>query len=150
MASDDVNRIQQRFADKAEFLLVYLREAHPKDGWAKEGFSLTISDPQSQGERNTIATQCGQELQFNFPIVVDTMDDATAVDYAAWPERIFVIDEQGRIAYAGHQGPWGFWPSHHTVRKRINPRTGELAVGDTLEVFLERKFLAEAEPFDAP
>jgi hypothetical protein len=89
-------------------------------------------------------------LKFNFPVVVDTMDDATAVDYAAWPERIFVVDEQGKVAYAGHQGPWGFWPSERSIRKRINPRTGELATGDTLEEFLERRFPAGREPFEAP
>jgi hypothetical protein len=38
------------------------------------------------------------------------MDNQVDGLYAAWPERIFVIDRQGKIAYAGRQGPWGFKP----------------------------------------
>jgi len=41
---------------------------------------------------------------------VDTMDNQVDGLYAAWPERIFVVDRQGKIAYAGRQGPWGFKP----------------------------------------
>lgn len=114
-----------------------------------QGFSKTITDPLTLIERNTVATQCGQVFKLNYPIVVDTMDDATAIAYAAWPERLFVIDEQGLVAYAGHQGPWGFWPSHRSMRSRIDGVTGKELPGDSLEVFLERRFLAEAEPFEA-
>ena len=36
--------------------------------------------------------------------MTDTVDNL----YAGWPERMFVIDREGRVAYAGKQGPWGF------------------------------------------
>jgi hypothetical protein len=46
--------------------------------------------------------------------VVDEMDDRVAAAYAAWPERLYVVDKQGRIAYAGGQGPFEFWPTDAT------------------------------------
>ncbi len=36
------------------------------------------------------------------------VDDA----YAAWPERLFIVTPDAKIAYAGKRGPWGFKPDH--------------------------------------
>jgi hypothetical protein len=44
------------------------------------------------------------------PILVDDMDDAASTAFAAWPERLVVIDRDGRIAYPGAPGPHGFDP----------------------------------------
>jgi hypothetical protein len=44
------------------------------------------------------------------PILVDDMDDAMSIAFAAWPERLVVIDRDGRIAYPGAPGPDGFDP----------------------------------------
>ena len=42
------------------------------------------------------------------PCVVDSMDNAFDKAYAAWPERLFVVGVDGKIAYAGGQGPFEF------------------------------------------
>ncbi len=39
------------------------------------------------------------------------IDNAVDNLYAAWSERIFVIDQHGKIVYARKQGPWGFKPN---------------------------------------
>jgi hypothetical protein len=44
------------------------------------------------------------------PVFVDEMDNTVSEAFAAWPERIYVVDAAGRIAYAGAPGPWGFDP----------------------------------------
>ena len=31
-------------------------------------------------------------------------------DYVAWPERLYLIGTDNRIAYAGKHGPYGFSP----------------------------------------
>ena len=49
-------------------------------------------------------------LRFPFKVAVDTMDDAVATRWSAWPERLFVIDHDGVVRYTGEQGPFGFWP----------------------------------------
>ncbi len=109
LASGNVNEVYQRFGNQAQFLVVYVREAHATDGWSKPNSQL--ADPRTQTQRDLVALQCCKELEFEFPALVDTMNDRTAVDWAAWPERIFVIGVDGRVAYAGEQGPWGFWPT---------------------------------------
>src|SRR5262249_44285798 len=42
------------------------------------------------------------------PILVDTIDDRVQRAYAAMPDRIYVLDAQGRVVYKGPQGPAGF------------------------------------------
>lgn len=44
------------------------------------------------------------------PVLVDSIENRVDELYAAWPERLFVVGKDGRIAYAGKQGPWGFKP----------------------------------------
>jgi hypothetical protein len=58
------------------------------------------------------------------PRVVDDLDNKVDGLYAGWPERMFVVDAAGRIAYAGNQGPWGFKPDEveSWLRKNVGPR----------------------------
>jgi peroxiredoxin len=38
------------------------------------------------------------------------MNNSANFLYAAWPERIYIIDDQGRIVYRGALGPFGYHP----------------------------------------
>lgn len=69
-----------------------------------------IDDPVTQLERNKVAAQCRAKLAMTLPTVVDTMVDSVNQLYRAWPERIYVIGRDGRIAYKGGMGPFGFEP----------------------------------------
>lgn len=98
-----------RHRDDAEFLLVYIREAHPSDSnWAD--LTFPIADPKTLEERNAVATRCRTKLSLSLPAVVDDLDDAVNQRYHAWPERIYVIGRDGKIAYKGAIGPFGFKP----------------------------------------
>jgi hypothetical protein len=123
--------------------MVYIREAHSTDGWAVEhsGWSI-VADAQNTGERNAAAAQACTMLKLPFPIVVDTMDDAVAWRWSAWPERLFVVDAAGRVAYVGEQGPWGFWP---TAASEPYGWGGEHGFdhGLPLDTFLEELLAAE-------
>ena len=44
-------------------------------------------------------------------MLVDAIDDRVRNAYAAWPDRLYVIDAQGKIAYVGPPGPRGFRPA---------------------------------------
>jgi hypothetical protein len=44
------------------------------------------------------------------PALVDELDDAVSIAYAAWPDRLYLVDIDGRIAYHGGRGPFGFDP----------------------------------------
>ncbi len=70
--------------------------------------SVVFERPRTWGERRDIAESCCQKLQLSMPVVVDDVHNTVDNLYAAWPERMFVIDAAGAVAYAGYQGPWGF------------------------------------------
>lgn len=95
------------------FLFVYVSEAHPSDGWqmeSNEKEGVVFEQPVTIARREEIARQCCAQLKLSMPCVVDTMDNAVDALYAGWPERLFVIAADGRIAYAGGPGPFGFKP----------------------------------------
>ena len=101
------------YKDRAEFLFVYIHEAHPSDGWqmpVNEEQGVVFKQPTTFDERRDVATKCCSKLKLSMPTVVDTIDNKTDMAYAAWPERIFIVDTDGKIVYAGGPGPFGFKP----------------------------------------
>ena len=104
-----------------QFLGVYIREAHAVDGVLPERQSgtwlmdspergLFVETPQSMEERLALARRCNQETALGFPLLVDNLDDAVDAAYAAWPERLYLVDVDGTIVYRGEKGPDGFLP----------------------------------------
>jgi type I thyroxine 5'-deiodinase len=49
-----------------------------------------------------------RKLGIKFPAVLDNFSDSTERAYTGWPDRIYLIDTQGRIAYKSKPGPFGF------------------------------------------
>ena len=66
--------------------------------------------PYSLPQRLAIARDFVGRFHYALPLGVDTMDNRTDYLYGGWPERIYVIDETGRVAYKGKLGPFGFHP----------------------------------------
>ena len=98
------------YHDRVQFLVIYIREAHPVDGW-DIGSENRIADPQTIEERRRVAGTCEASLQYGIPTLVDEMDDAVMTAYAAWPERLYLVGTDGCVSYAGGLGPWGFSPA---------------------------------------
>jgi hypothetical protein len=113
-----LNAQYARYRDRVEFRIVYVREAHPEDGWAlpinrRQG--VEVNEPKTLAEREKAAMQCSAHLELKIPIIVDGMDDAVEKVYAGWPDRIYVIGTDGKIAYKGKPGPGGFRPAEAEV-----------------------------------
>ena len=98
-----------QYGDRAQFLVIYIREAHPMDGW-DIGSANRYRDPQTIQERREVAGTCEVALQYGIRTYVDEMDDGVMTAYAAWPERLYLVGVDGRVLYAGGLGPWGFSP----------------------------------------
>lgn len=123
-----MEKLYSDYKDRAAFLFVYIREAHPEDAWQmasnkREG--VVFRQPKSHGERRGVAKRCAKALKLSMPCVVDDMKDTVDNLYAAWPERLFVIDREGKIAYSGGVGPFGFKPGE--VRSWLEKNVGEPA-----------------------
>lgn len=77
---------------------------------SNEKEKVVYEQPTTKLRRDEIAKTCCSTLKLTMPCVVDTIDNAVDEAYAGWPERLFVIGADGRVAYAGGQGPFGFKP----------------------------------------
>lgn len=86
-------------------------EAHPIDLWQSENNvkeNISITSPKNVEERYAVAGLCMMKLSIKIPAVVDDMDNTTQDGYAAHPDRLYVIDQDGHIAYKSKPGPFGF------------------------------------------
>ena len=93
------------------FYAVYILEAHPSDVWQMQSNvkeNVVFASPKNAGERDDIALSCVRRLGLKFPAVIDGMDNRTEQAYTGWPDRIYLIDRNGRIAYKSRPGPFGF------------------------------------------
>ena len=102
-----------RYQDRAEFLTVYINEAHPDDEWQMESNrkdDVVFRQPTTFEERKELAKVLVERLKYRVPLAIDGMDNAADKAYAAWPERIYVIGAGGTIVYKGGMGPFGFEP----------------------------------------
>jgi len=71
---------------------------------------VVFATPKSYEERSGIARACVRDLGIEIPALVDDFDSATEIAYSAWPDRLYVIGRDGRIAYKAGPGPFGFKP----------------------------------------
>lgn len=119
-----LRNLYRKYHDRVQFLSIYIREAHPKDGWWLGGgitgrllkmrnskAATDIYDPRSIEERQEVAKRCENTLQYDIPTYVDEMDDAVNKAYAAYPTRLYLIGLDGRVVYVGGLGPFGFKPA---------------------------------------
>jgi hypothetical protein len=90
---------------------VYIREAHPTDAWqveANERDSVLFTQPTTIEERIEVANACSLRLDLTIPTLIDDMADSTDRKYYALPDRLFLVGCDGRIAFRGAPGPFGF------------------------------------------
>ncbi len=110
---EPLHRLWERYRDRVEFAVVYIREAHPEDGWVvsvNRDEDIAFDDPTSLDERLEAAGACALRLKIRMPVVVDDIDDAIASAYGALPDRLYLIGRGGHVAFQGDPGPWGFNP----------------------------------------
>ena len=100
--AEALNTLNERYHDQAEFLLVYIREAHGTGSWQstinqREGVDLP--DASSFEQKRDYASSCLRKLKIKYMAAVDPMDNVTEKAYSAWPSRLYLVDKQGRVAF---------------------------------------------------
>jgi len=96
-------------SDRVQFLLIYIREAHPTDGWYMG--THDIQDPTTMEARRHVAGTCETAMRHGIQTYVDELDDAVMKAYAAWPDRLYLVGLDGHVVWAGGKGPFGFRPA---------------------------------------
>lgn len=108
-----LEKLRERFQNVANFLIVYIKEAHPEDEWQMDSNrekGVVFNQPTSMDERMTLASAFVDQMEVNTPVLVDDIRNTANACYAAWPERLYVINTEGLIEYKGGMGPFGFKP----------------------------------------
>jgi len=109
-----LDALADRYRDRVSFLAVYIREAHPEEGWIlpeNRRSGVAVDEPGSDEARQEVAAGCATALRLRMAMVVDAVDNAVASAYGGWPDRLYLVGRDGRIAYRGGEGPFGFKPN---------------------------------------
>ena len=102
-----------KYGDDVQFLVVYIREAHPTDGWQvgqNTRENILFVQPKDFDARRQVAKQMCSVLKLSLPTVIDKLDDKVGQAYTAWPDRLYLVGRDGKIAFKGKPGPFGFKP----------------------------------------
>jgi hypothetical protein len=102
-----LEKLYANYKDKAHIKVVYIREAHPD----MKNNKFNIAQPKTLEQRQKVAKDFAEALKLTIPVLVDSMDDQAGKPYAGWPDRIYIIDAEGKVAHKGAPGPGGFMPS---------------------------------------
>lgn len=72
---------------------------------------IKVNQPRTYEERLKVAGECMKGMKLSIPCLVDDMQNTAQRAYAGWPDRFYVIDKEGKVAYRGGPGPGGFKPA---------------------------------------
>ncbi len=85
--------------------------------------NVVFASPKSLDERTTVAESCVRNLHIDIPALLDNFQNTTEVNYTGWPDRLYVIDRDGRVAFKSKPGPFGFDPSamEEALKRVVHP-----------------------------
>ena len=120
-----MNKLYKQYKGRAAFYVVYILEAHPIDAWQDEDNQkdkIAVASAKSEADRCATAETCMTKLSLEIPPLVDDLQNSTEIAYTGWPDRLYVIDREGKIAYKSRPGPYGFKPAEvEATLKTIAP-----------------------------
>lgn len=93
--------------DKADFTWIYISEAHAIDD-RRPSQTVKIMEHTTLEKRTKVAKNAAESLGLTIPLLIDDMENTIDSAYSAHPDRLFILDTEGKVAYAGGRGPWGF------------------------------------------
>ena len=89
--------------DTVDFKIVYIRDTHPTLGFRaptndRHGIAREL-EPKDLADRERWACADRQKMACTIPVVMDTFDDRTLRAYDAFPQRMYVLDRDGKVVY---------------------------------------------------
>ena len=117
--------VYKKYRDDVEFMMIYVREAHPTDKWwldetkfmrlisvmSNDHPSYDLKELKTIEERRSAAMSCQAKLLEDMPVYVDNMDNKVDLTYVAWPTRVYFLDKEGKVKYDSGLGPYGLSPA---------------------------------------
>ncbi len=106
-----LNELHAAYKDRVQFYIVYIREAHPSNGWQVPNNLLediVFAEPTTDAARTEVAAACQIGLDLHMPMLIDRIDNDIDGKYVGLPMRLFLIDAGGKIAFTCDKGPFGW------------------------------------------
>lgn len=106
-----LDELANEFGDKVQFLGVYIREAHAEgEDQVPRNLeeSVVFEQPETADERADVAAACMLRYNFSFPMLLDGMDNDAEEKYISWPDRLYLVGADGKIAHQSGLGPFYF------------------------------------------
>lgn len=103
------NAIHDELAARVQFLGIYVREAHPVDGWhltVNDTPETRIAQPRTFEARARVAATAMNSACIRYPLLIDNLDDAVMTRYAGMPERLYALDADGVVRHRSEPGPF--------------------------------------------
>ena len=109
---EGIDAVYEQYQDRARFLFVYIREAHPDSLLSVvqpngQESLLKIIQPTDPSTRTQAAALCQRTAKLNMLIAVDTIDNSVGKAYAGWLDRMVVVGTDGKILIASDPAPRG-------------------------------------------
>lgn len=119
--------LKDQFSKFADFAVVYIEEAHPKDGWAFKGTSH-VPMHRTLDERCKAAQEMVSSVDLSgFFLAVDTMLNGANIAYGAIPIRLYIVQDR-KVTYQGGAGPLFY--RMHEISKWLQDYRAKLSRGD--------------------
>ena len=105
-----LDKLASEFGDEVQFVGIYIREAHATDDQVPRNLTedIVFAQPETEDERADVAAACMMRYNFSFPMLLDGMDNDAEDKYQAWPDRLYLLDAEGTVAFQSGLGPWYF------------------------------------------
>ncbi|OWF40597.1 type I iodothyronine deiodinase-like [Mizuhopecten yessoensis] len=103
----EFKEIARDFADVADFITIYIVEAHASDGLSIEDFS-DIDHHKTLADRVEASDRLRSD-DMPCPVLVDPMDDQNSKIFVTVPERLYIV-YRSTIVYRGSYGPFNYKP----------------------------------------
>ncbi|KAL4226761.1 Iodothyronine deiodinase [Mactra antiquata] len=116
----EYNTLVQDFNHVADFVTVYISEAHPLDEWGLNHERYSRNQQMNLTERLSSAEMMKAEGMLG-NIVVESMDNESIDLYASLPDRLVVVVDNV-IEYKSGLGPFGYKPDQ-SLRKWLQKWT---------------------------
>jgi len=103
-----LSTIAEKYSDKIKFYYIYIKEAHPVDGWRmkqNDKQNILIKQHTNIKERCTAADIMINNKKINIPVLTDSMKDSTLKAFGSWPNRIVLINNEKIIKFYASRGP---------------------------------------------
>jgi hypothetical protein len=104
-----LQRLYERYQDRAAFLLVYVAEAGHRIRWLEQALQEKVPAALGRRERARLGADC---LGLTLPCALDDDQGSACFAYDAWPRRLVLVDKNGKVALDCGRGlggtPWDF------------------------------------------